>query len=156
MLRKSADWERQFQRRFVQRAIETDAPLLAVALHRYIEAEGLTWEQLARELGCTTDDLDAVAMCRPPRREYFSNDVRSIADRFVDPKRLLPLLRRLQVLEAFGQDGATAAESHEAANLLLAARDRNGDLSEAADAQRQPTDPPDNVTSPDSETGNSK
>src|SRR5258708_7434117 len=114
MLRKPNTSERRFQQRFVQRAIETDAPLLAVALHRYIEAEGLTWDQLAADLGCTKADLDAVAMCRPPRRDHFSADVTAIADQFIEVMRLLPLLRRLQVLEAFRQEDSfqTTSSQH--------------------------------------------
>lgn len=85
-------------RSFLRRAAQTETPLLVTSLRRYAAAEGLSWEELARSLGCGPDALDQVALCRPPREESFVRDVEAIAAEHVDPNRLLPLLRRLQVL----------------------------------------------------------
>jgi hypothetical protein len=119
--------------RFVQRAINTDAPLLAAPLHHYAVAEGLSWEQLAALLDCSTDVLDAVAMCRPPRADTFLTDVIAIADGQVDTTKLLNLLRRIQVLHSFQtpdpmlQIGAQPME-----RTLLAALDREEQTDHAA------------------------
>ena len=96
-------------RDFVRRAVHAGAPLLAVPLYRYAEAEGMSWEQLAAGLGCTVEALDQVALCLPPRDEHFVSDVAAIAGEWVDPARLLPVLRRLQVLSAMA--GARAPET---------------------------------------------
>ena len=134
--------------------IETDAPLLAVALSHYMEAEGITWDQLATNLGCTTESLDAVAMCRPPRKDHFSADVTSIAGKFVDAKRLLPLLRRLQIIEAFRQeDTFQAAGSRQDVGLLLAARDRDEEISAKVATDVEPIETPTVSASSDSEIG---
>src|SRR5205085_8292872 len=63
----------------VRRAISTGVPLLAKGLDRYATAEGLSWEELARSLGGTPDDLNQVALCRPPRPECFVEDTQAIA-----------------------------------------------------------------------------
>ena len=102
--------ERRLLAQFVRRAIQSEAPLLAHALHHYAVAEGMTWMQLACDLGCTTDDLNQIAICGPPRAESFVADVEAIAADYVDAERLLPLLRRLQVLAVFADRGIETAD----------------------------------------------
>lgn len=120
-------YERRLRARFVRRAIKTDAPLLASLLHHYALAESLTWEQLAQSLECTVDALNQIAICRPPRPEHFVADVEAIAADYVDPDRLLPLLRRLQVLAAFADRAAQTQAADAESALLLAARDHEAD-----------------------------
>jgi hypothetical protein len=117
--------ERRLRAWLVQRAIETAAPLLAAPLDAYAQAEGMDWMALANSIGCAPDDLNRIALCRAPRAARFVEDVHEIAEGCADPDRLLPLLRRLQILETFRAD--RAAESHAAYqddHTLLAARDR--------------------------------
>ena len=146
--------ERRFRMQFVRRAIETNAPLLAGALHRYAHAENLTWEALAHSLGGTVDGLNQVAICLPPRPEQFSADVAEIAGEYVDPDLLLSLLRRLQVLESLP---AMAVESHSeygsdpAASMLLAARDHEAAGGSPQEAGTAPNTEPNNHQPPHSE-----
>ena len=127
--------------RLVQRALETDAPLLAAPLHAYAQAEGLDWAALAAALGCAPDDLNRIALCRPPRPARFVEDTHEVAAGCADPDRLLSLLRRLQILDTFRAD--RAAESHAAyhsAQALLAARDREEDPAQAPHSEAEGED----------------
>jgi hypothetical protein len=124
--RKRSAVERRLIEGFVQRSVETEAPLLAADLQRYAKREGLSWEELARSLDGTSEALHQVALCRPPRPEQFAEDVATIAAGSVDADRLLMLLRRIQVLGSFtGLPAASPArQSSEIHGMLLAARDR--------------------------------
>ena len=123
-----------FKNRFVQRAIATNAPLLAMSLYRYTQSEGITWADLAQRLNCELKGLNEVALCGPPRAETFVEDVRDIAKDHVDFAGLLSLLRQLQVLTILSSSEvrltftAGIAEGEESvpvsSALLLAARDR--------------------------------
>ena len=120
---------RRFRAQLVRRAVETlapDAPLLAPQLARHIQAEGLTWPELAASLGTTSDGLNHIALCRPPRPDSFAADVEAIAGDYVAPDRLLNLLRRLQIMEAFASHAAEASayDARATGGMLLAARDR--------------------------------
>ena len=118
--------DRRFRERLARRAIETRADLLAVPLHAYARAEGMDWRGLADHLGCSEDALNRIALCRPPRPEHFVGDVEAIAENLVDFDRLLNLLRRFQVLNAFAAHAAetNAGDNAPASGMLLAARDR--------------------------------
>lgn len=111
----------------VQRAINTEAPLLARDLGAYATSEGLTWDGLARVLGGTPDGLNQVALCQPPRPACFADDVKAIAGDHVDADRLLAVLRQLQVLGAFSGFPEAAAPAlravGEGLGVMLAARD---------------------------------
>jgi hypothetical protein len=122
--------ERRLRARFVHRAIETAAPLLATALHRYATTEGMTWAELAQSLDCSIDALNQIAICRPPRPEHFVADVEAIAADYIDVDRLLPLLRRLQVIAAFVEHAVRTSEQQQTKQervTLLAARDRENE-----------------------------
>jgi hypothetical protein len=126
--------EHSYRAQFVCRAIEINAPLLATALNRYAKAENLRWSDLADAIGCTVDGLNAIAICRPPRPQHFVADVHEIAGDYVEPDRLLPLLRQLQLLHAFADPAAGFPELIEGeqahGTMLLAARDRDGEANE--------------------------
>jgi hypothetical protein len=120
----------RLQERLVHRAREQDGPLLARALQRYAEAEGLSWQELAQSLGCTEEALNQVALCLPPRPEWFVADVEAIAGEYVRVEPLLALLRRLQVLNAFAEEAEQAGPSAGETALLMAARDREAEAQE--------------------------
>ncbi|HZO91995.1 MAG TPA: hypothetical protein VFB38_27000 [Chthonomonadaceae bacterium] len=131
---------RRFRAQLVRRAIETDAPLLAAILDRYSRAEGMDWAALAQSLDCTVDSLNRVALCRLPRPDRFVEDVRDIAGDYADPDRLAPLLRRLQVLDAFAAHSAVETATPAADQMLLAARDREeGTAEEEPPVQENPS-----------------
>jgi hypothetical protein len=104
--------------------------MLARALQRYTDAEGLSWADLAESLGCTEEVLDYVALCLPPRPERFVADVEAIAEGRVAIEPLLVLLRRLQVLKAFAEASEQDSSAGSETAMLLAARDREAQDSE--------------------------
>lgn len=65
---------------FVRRAIETEAPLLAPALHRHAHSHGISWADLASSIGCTEDGLNRLACCGPPRRDQLESDLLLLVD----------------------------------------------------------------------------
>jgi hypothetical protein len=144
MRRKQSGVERRLLRGFLQRAEESQAPLLVTPLRRYASAEGLSWEELARSLGGTHEGLDQVALCGPPRPGHFAEDVAAIAAGNVDADRLLLLLRQIQVLEAFTGFPAAPAASRVgmAHGMLLAARDRKEAEESAASADEETREEP--------------
>ncbi|SRR5579875_659638 len=100
--------------------------LLAGSLARYQEQEGLDDKQLAARVGCEVEGLARLALCERPRSTpYFVRDAERIADYIhVDIKRLVPVLRALEVRETLsGSAGAQRAVGP----TLLAARDYDGD-----------------------------
>lgn len=103
-----------------ERAGEQGAALLVTALREYAAREKLEWSALAARLHCDVDALNAIALCFPPREEYFVEDTKAIANGYTDWKVLLPLLRELQVLEGF-------SDPDSADTMLLAARDYEDD-----------------------------
>jgi transcriptional regulator with XRE-family HTH domain len=117
--------ERRLRALLVQRAIETDAPLLAARLHRYAQREGISWAELAHRLGTEEEGLNRIACCYPPRTELFVADVEAIAQvGGVETDRLLPILRRLQVTEALAERAAETRGAYVTDQSLLAARER--------------------------------
>lgn len=123
---KRSATERRLIEGLVRRAAETEAPVLATELRRYAASEGLSWEDLARTLGATSEDLYQVALCRPPRSEHFVEDVATIAASYVDADRLLVLLRQIQVLGVLTGLPAQVPRHQAGAiqGMLLAARDK--------------------------------
>lgn len=117
----------RLQERFIQRAREQDGPLLARALQRYADAEGLSWADLAERLSCTEEALNRIALCLPPRPERFVADVEAIAEGRVAIEPLLVLLRRLQVLKAFAEAAEQDSPAGSETAMLLAARDREAE-----------------------------
>jgi hypothetical protein len=65
---------------FVRRAIETNAPLLAPALHQHAHLHGLSWTELASSIGCTEDGLNRLACCGPPRQDQPESDLLLLAE----------------------------------------------------------------------------
>ena len=122
---KASDRRRRLIAGFVQHAAAVDAPLMSRMLHRYAELERLSWQELANTMECTTEALDMVALCRPPREDRFLEDVEEIARGLVDPDRLIAVLRQVRALEilATGSDLPAVATGY-SNGLLMAARDR--------------------------------
>jgi hypothetical protein len=113
------------------RRLETDPFFLACPLKLYARSEGLTEEQLAVRLKCTTTALAQVRLCRAPawKGEAFHEDIERIATRFsVDANVLAEAIRR-------GQAIFQMTEAGEASPTLLAARDN--DLRKGADQKRR-------------------
>lgn len=87
--------DKEFLASFIRRAIKCRAPLLATVLADYAGARGLTWEQLAEQLGCSEDGLNAVAACRPPRPARWEEDLLEITGDYCDRERLRSVLKNL-------------------------------------------------------------
>jgi len=125
------------------RRVADDPFFLASALLAFAAAEGLDEDGLALHLGCGTDQLPALLLCRRPRGEaqMFRAGVHRIADRFgLDPAHLGRIIRTADALAAF-----SGAAMDGPGGMLAAARDRP--------APEQPRAAPPAVESPDSTPG---
>ena len=101
------------------RRLESDPFFLACPLKLYQTSEGLSEDALAASLGCSTDSLVSIWLCRAPagEEESFQDDIGRIATRFsVDGDALAEAVRRGQAL--FHMTSGKAKSS-----TLLAARD---------------------------------
>lgn len=103
------------------RKIEHDADFLASALAAYARAENLCDEDLALRLGCTSEQLGPIRLCRTPRPTplQFQHDVDRIATAFQ--------IQSDVIAEAVRLADALAALAHlnGGAGYLMAARDRD-------------------------------
>jgi hypothetical protein len=100
---------------------EADPFFLACILTSYARGRNLGEEDLARALGCPTNLLVDLRLCRSPRAEpaFFREDLGRIATRFgLDPCRLAEVVRRGQSLLVLRQRPPLAACP------LLAAREQ--------------------------------
>ena len=84
--------EERLRAELVRRAIETEAPLLAVRLHRVALSDGVSWAEFAASLGSTEDGLNRLACCRPPRPESLDGDLAALAEVCGIPKDRLAVL----------------------------------------------------------------
>jgi len=146
--------QRRLAAGLVRQAAERRAPLLATSLWDYARAEGLSWSELAASLGCSEAGLDRIALCRPPREEQFMADAAVIAAGVVAPDRLVPLLRRLQVLGALAglPRGTAMTGMGEAAptGVLLAAREDDEPEGGEEEPDRREGDAPDETPADES------
>ena len=95
---------------------------LGAALDEYCRTEGLTREQLSLLLGCNTELLAWLSLCRKPRFDHFADDIARIAERFqIDATKLAQMMRRVDAISALRR----TIDTDEAGPLLLAARDRD-------------------------------
>ncbi len=99
------------------RRVRDDPFFLASALSEYASSENLDEPGLAGMLGCGTEQLPELALCRRPHLESFGRDIERITERFsLHPLALAEVVRRADALAAW-RDGAGAG-------WLQAARDR--------------------------------
>lgn len=95
---------------------------LASALAAFRELRGMDDAALAGYLGCSTDTLAKVQLCRRPNVDSaeFRHEVRLIADRFAfEPVNLLRLLREVASVEAM-----RGRQTGQSTGFLMAARDK--------------------------------
>jgi hypothetical protein len=99
--------------------MDRDPFFLAWAFRVYTESEAMGDPELASFLGCETDGLPALRLCRRPSSASptFREEIRAIAGRFgLKSEALAEVLRRAEALESLrGAEGK---------GLLMAARDR--------------------------------
>ena len=98
--------------------VESDPFFLAGTLRDFARSEGLDESGLANALGCTTETLALVRLCRAPEMDRFRQDIDQIAARFrLDRELLARVVRRGQAILQMRRD--TPADH----GMLLAARD---------------------------------
>lgn len=110
------------------RRIEGDEFFLASALADYARTEHLDEQRLAKELGCSMEDLVSLRLCRRPRPhpESFRREVNQIASRFGARADILAeAVRRSDALRAM-----RAGSTGEKGGTLMAARDHRQEGSE--------------------------
>jgi len=99
----------------------TEPWTLGRVLSRCCELEGLSDDDIANELGCASETLRWLSLCRAPSEDRFADDVARVAQRFgLEAHRLAALIRRADAVAAL------AAPHHDAGDreLLMAAHDR--------------------------------
>ena len=115
--------------RALVRRVEREPFFLASALKVYAESEGMNDEDLAMLLGCKTERLDPLRLCRRPSSESpsFRGEVQRIAGHFgLKADGLARILRQVDVLAVLRQGIPEGAE-------LRAARDREPESEESGD-----------------------
>jgi hypothetical protein len=86
---KPSAYERRAVAQFIDFIRSNGGPYMVFKLDHYAQAKGLTWAQLAKEMGCTVETLNRVACCRAPEDEDFDAGIRYIAEQIgVDSERL--------------------------------------------------------------------
>lgn len=106
--------------RFLERA-KTERFFLASALAAFAEARQWDDTALAEHLGCSTDMLTNLRLCRTPAEdpEEFREDLEAIVARFpADIGRLAEAVRHSRLVWALGKQTRPSDAGH-----LLAARD---------------------------------
>ena len=92
------------------------APLLAAALRKLQEAEGISPTAMAARLQTDAAGMDRLALCQMPRADQFAEDTTKIADYCgCAVSALLPFLRRADVLATFAEPAPALAPSAETA-----------------------------------------
>lgn len=104
--------------KIAQRAVD-DPFFFAGLLTLYAKSENLSQEQLAMRIGCTTETVMALFLCRAPRQNPpadFQQDIDAMANRFnISPELLSEIARRGHALQAMQASSALGG--------LMAARD---------------------------------
>lgn len=119
-------------RRAAQRAIENDF-FLAGILHEYQHANHLNDDALAQFLGCKSNDIPRLALCRRPfpHQEAFLSDLEHLSQRFhLNVDRLATIIRQVDTLRILREHHASAKGLNNPQGLLQAARDRDDDRSD--------------------------
>jgi hypothetical protein len=103
------------------RRVEDDPFFLGSVLTHYARTEGYGDEQLSKALGCTTDTLALLRLCRAPEGDQVGKAIREISDRFeVNADALAVAIRTGQAIMQLRRAGTGGS-------TLAAARDRNMD-----------------------------
>ncbi len=103
-----------------------DAGWMGYWLARHQQSEDLDEQQLALKLGLTMDNLVLLCLCRTPRADHFSEDLKVICRRTgASEVALAQLLRQEQALSRWKQSGSPATQG-----WLMAASDRPPDAGE--------------------------
>jgi hypothetical protein len=122
-------------RRAAERA--ADQPFfLAGLLRAYAAAHKLDDAALAAWLGCATNDLPRLALCRQPgvAPADFRTDIEHLAQRFgLHAEQLAHLIREVEALQALQRHPARTQHSR---HVLRAARDRDEADDEDAEASQ--------------------
>ena len=117
---------------FLAQRASRDPAFLGHALAIYAASEGFDDVALARDLGCTVEQLTRVRLCLRPRAEEpsFWSDVEEVASSFaLDAAALANAVRRADAVIAM-QRAADASRGS-----LLAARDRETDADEGTESE---------------------
>jgi hypothetical protein len=96
-------------------------------LEEYCASEGVTRQHLAALLGCSSESLAWLSLCRRPGPEQFAEDVNKIAERFqIEPAKLAQIVRRVDAVAVLRRP----RDVEEGDPVLLAARDRDEEKDE--------------------------
>jgi len=108
------------------RRSKSETWMLGHAFEKYRQLEGMSEEGLAKELGCSVETLNWMALCRRPEGERFKEQAIAIAQRHeVDAFLLVQVLGRLKIVESFRESSVDG--SAQQGGMLMAAQDRERD-----------------------------
>lgn len=125
-------------KRAAQRAIENDF-FLAGILYEYQQANHLNDEALAQFLGCNSNDIPRLALCRRPSayQEAFLSDLEHLSQHFhLNVNRLATVIRQVGALRVWREHHTFAKDLNNSQGLLQAARDRDDDRSNETEASK--------------------
>ncbi|MBU8898329.1 hypothetical protein DRW03_32800 [Corallococcus sp. H22C18031201] len=96
---------------------------MAFVFEQYRQLEGLSPDDLARELNCSRDTLLWMSLCRKPEGDTRREQVTAIAERHgVTPLSLARILRHVEIMATLAM--STRDEQTGTSRIQLAARDR--------------------------------
>ncbi|GHG84862.1 hypothetical protein [Comamonas sp. JC664] len=100
--------------------------MLGHAFAKYRQLEGMSEEELAKELGCSVETLNWMSLCRRPESDHFKEQATAIAEEHgVNDRILRRVLGRLKIVEVF-QDSSNDGSANQG-GVLMAAQDREPD-----------------------------
>lgn len=102
---------------------QSETSTLAFVFEQYRQLEGLTPDDLARELNCSRDTLLWMSLCRKPEGDTLKEQVTAIAERHgVTPVSLAKILRHVEIMKTLAM--SSRDEQSGTSRLQLAAMDR--------------------------------
>jgi hypothetical protein len=114
--------------------VESDPFFLGCLLKGYARSEELDDTALAASLGCNSETLTMLRLCRTPDLDRFNEDINQIVARFgVDRDVLTLAVRRGQAIVAMARQ-----PMGETGGMLLAARDDDRPPTEPQDEEKLP------------------
>jgi len=116
----------------VYRNTGQDPVWLGYWINHFVESEEMAWDDLAQELGTSTDSLVLLCLCRTPRSDHFLEDLRVVCQRTGAKEEVVArIIRQEQAIMHWREKTLSAPTG-----WLLAASDREepSDIDQVAES----------------------